>query len=128
MSFARVLFLVQILLSTIIDWNTSYSLLIKLLLELPFSRKHETEADYIGLLMMADACYLPSKALDVWKRMERVQQGQGMKFFSTHPPPKERFENIQGWLPEAESHRESHCGRNLAGLFRTTKSNPADFL
>ena len=43
---------------------------------LPYSRKHESEADYIGLLLAADAGYDPHEALHVWERMEQMSQGQ----------------------------------------------------
>ena len=40
----------------------------------PFSRKMEQEADYIGLLLMAKACYEPREAIELWKRMEHVDK------------------------------------------------------
>ncbi len=39
---------------------------------LPFSRKHESEADYIGILLAADAGYDPRESVALWERMEQV--------------------------------------------------------
>jgi metalloendopeptidase OMA1, mitochondrial len=54
----------------------------------PASRKQESEADYIGLLMMAKSCYDPAEAVKVWERMEKAQKAQGQEvpqWLSTHP-------------------------------------------
>ena len=47
---------------------------VNLMLSLPNSRKQEEEADYIGLLMMAESCYDPSAAIGLWTRMEQAEQ------------------------------------------------------
>lgn len=53
----------------------------------PASRKQESEADYIGLMMMAEACYDPKAAVGLWKRMKKAenQEGSVPEFMSTHP-------------------------------------------
>ena len=52
----------------------------------PASRKQESEADYIGLMMMAQSCYNPQEAVKVWQRMEIAQKDQDMpEWLSTHP-------------------------------------------
>ncbi|PVH85175.1 hypothetical protein DL98DRAFT_511690 [Cadophora sp. DSE1049] len=52
----------------------------------PASRKQESEADYIGLMMMAKSCYNPQEAVKVWQRMEIAQKDQNMpEWLSTHP-------------------------------------------
>jgi predicted Zn-dependent protease len=54
----------------------------------PASRKQESEADYIGLMMMAKSCYDPAEAVKVWERMEKAQKEQGQEipqWLSTHP-------------------------------------------
>lgn len=69
---------------------------------LPGSRKQEQEADYIGLLMMAESCYDPSAAIGLWSRMEKEEEGAPPQFLSTHPSSHNRLEQIRQWLPQAE--------------------------
>jgi predicted Zn-dependent protease len=69
---------------------------------LPYGRTQESEADHIGLLLMARAGYDPREALAFWKRMEKVSGGgRSPEFLSTHPSHGTREEQIQAWLPEA---------------------------
>ncbi|MRR51206.1 MAG: M48 family peptidase [Rhodocyclaceae bacterium] len=70
---------------------------------LPFSRKHESEADRMGLIFMAKAGYDPRAAADLWRRMEAASKGKAHlpEFFSTHPADATRIRQIEGWLPEA---------------------------
>jgi predicted Zn-dependent protease len=54
----------------------------------PASRKQESEADYIGLMMMAKSCYNPEEAVKVWERMDKFQKAAGNsipQWLSTHP-------------------------------------------
>jgi metalloendopeptidase OMA1, mitochondrial len=78
---------------------------------LPFSREHESEADYLGLRYMALACFNPSEAPLLWERMSRVSKGRsaGPEFISTHPAPKTRIAQFQRWLPEAEALQRETC-------------------
>lgn len=58
------------------------------LFSLPMTRKMETEADYIGLMMMAEACYNPAQAIGYWQRMEHLHRHGGQEIpemLSTHP-------------------------------------------
>lgn len=69
---------------------------------LPFSRKHESEADQIGLYLMAIAGYNVDAAAPFW---ERMQSGGGQtppEFLSTHPAPTTRAANLTAWAPEAK--------------------------
>lgn len=69
---------------------------------LPFGRTQESEADHIGLLLMAKAGYDPRAALAFWQRMERAAKGaKPPEFLSTHPSHETREQQIQAWLPEA---------------------------
>jgi len=68
---------------------------------LPFSRAQESEADHIGLLLMAQAGYDPHGALAFWQRMERAGGQNPPEFLSTHPSHGTREQQIQAWLPEA---------------------------
>ena len=69
---------------------------------LPFSRKHESEADYIGILLAADAGYDPRESVALWERMGQASGGTGpAEFMSTHPSHGTRIEQLKKWMPEA---------------------------
>jgi predicted Zn-dependent protease len=69
---------------------------------LPYSRAHESEADYIGLLLAAQAGYDPREAVHVWERMEQLAPGtQPSAYVSTHPSHGTRIEQLNAWMPEA---------------------------
>lgn len=72
---------------------------------LPFGRSQESEADHIGLILMAKAGYDPKDAIAFWERMEKSSGGKGPpEYLSTHPNHGTRIQQIQGWLPEAEKY------------------------
>ena len=66
---------------------------------LPFSRKHETEADYMGLVFMTMAGYNPDVAVNFWKKMSAGSGGSTPEFMSTHPSDATRIADIQKALP-----------------------------
>jgi predicted Zn-dependent protease len=69
---------------------------------LPFSRKHELQADQYGLMFTAMAGYNPQEAIHLWERMEKASQGQKPpEFLSTHPSEGRRIEELQKFMPEA---------------------------
>ena len=90
---------------------------------LPYSRKHESEADYIGLLLAADAGYDPHEALHVWERMEQMSQGQPPQFLSTHPSHGTRIQQIEQWMPEAMGHYHPQPGMIAADLPRLSTAH-----
>lgn len=72
---------------------------------LPFNRSQESEADRIGMILMAKAGYDPEAALHLWQRMEQNESGgRPPEYLSTHPSAQTRQEQIRGWLPEARGH------------------------
>lgn len=69
---------------------------------LPFSRAHESEADYVGILLAADAGYDPRESVGLWERMAQLSGGGGpAEFLSTHPGHDTRIEQLKSWMPEA---------------------------
>ncbi len=69
---------------------------------LPFTRGQETEADLIGLEMMADAGYDPREAVQLWRNMAANAGGQQPpEFLSTHPASDTRIRRLEEALPEA---------------------------
>jgi predicted Zn-dependent protease len=84
---------------------------------LPFSRAHESEADYIGILLAADAGYDPRESVSLWQRMEQMSQGGGpSEFLSTHPSNETRIDQLKKWLPEAMGIYQSRQAMPAAAL------------
>ena len=67
---------------------------------LPFSRVHESEADRIGLHLMAKAGYNPREAIRFWQRMSKAGEKETLEFLSTHPSDERRIRQIESWQPE----------------------------
>jgi predicted Zn-dependent protease len=67
--------------------------------QLPFSREQESEADEIGLELMARAGYDPHAALALWNKMTKAEASGTPQFLSTHPAPKDRIKDIEKNLP-----------------------------
>lgn len=77
---------------------------------LPFSRSHESEADYIGLILMARACYDPREAPRLWERMKQASGGGAPpEFQSTHPSPETRISDFNKNMPMAIEIYNQHC-------------------
>jgi len=73
-----------------------------LLYVLPYSRTHESEADRIGLILMAKAGYNPSAAIEFWETMQsQIGSSEPPQFLSTHPSSEKRIEDLKRWLAEA---------------------------
>ena len=85
-------------------WNQAYGIGSQSLGMLPFSRSHETEADKIGLTLMAIAGYTPSESITFWTRMAAKSSGQAPpEFMSTHPSDATRIANLKVFIPEAQA-------------------------
>ena len=73
-------------------------------LDKPYSRSAETEADEVGLLLMAKSGYNPQAAPGLWDKMQQASKGSQSvldKLSSTHPSDKDRLENLLRLMPEA---------------------------
>lgn len=85
---------------------------------LPFSRKHETEADEIGLVLMAKAGYNPAEAVNFWDRFSKASGGKAPpEFLSTHPNSENRREHLRELQSKVQADYEASpkigLGRNL---------------
>ncbi|HJV85626.1 MAG TPA: M48 family metallopeptidase [Noviherbaspirillum sp.] len=82
------------------------------LLGLPNSRRHETEADRIGVELAARAGYDPRAAISLWQKMEQVGSPETIKFLSTHPPREERLADLTNYsarvMPLYEQAKKQH--------------------
>ena len=81
---------------------------------LPFSRSHESEADHVGLLLAAAACYNPQEAPKLWERMAALGKQKPPEFMSTHPAEGTRIDQLNAWMPEAMQVRQQFCGTTPA--------------
>ena len=77
---------------------------------LPYARSHETQADEVGLMLAAAACFNPEEAVPLWERMGAASGGQAPpEFSSTHPNPGTRIQNLQALMPKAMEYRQRFC-------------------
>ncbi|QDU30370.1 TPR repeat-containing protein YfgC precursor [Anatilimnocola aggregata] len=70
---------------------------------LKYSRDHESEADHMGLLLMAAAGFDPQESIHFWERMQQATAGgqRPAEFASTHPSHETRISDLREWMPEA---------------------------
>lgn len=73
---------------------------------LPYGRAQESEADHIGLILMAKAGYEPGAAVPFWGRMAQAAGGKDStpEFLRTHPSDDKRIAEIEKRLPEARGY------------------------
>ena len=92
---------------------------------LPFSRKHEKEADVIGMMYMAKAGYPPGESIKVWDRMEAETGGSSLPaFVSTHPSNENRQGNLKDWLPQAKKrYQRNKLDRDTQAALWTDKGS-----
>ena len=81
-------------------FNQSYGITSELG-SLAYSRKHEYEADKLGLVFMAMAGYDPREAVAFWERMEKASKEYKIQILSTHPNDEKRIMEIRKFLPKA---------------------------
>lgn len=82
-------------------WSAAIGIGTTVGITLPFSRKHEYEADRLGLIFMAMAGYNPEEAVDFWTRMSKIGGKKMPEFLSTHPSDEKRIAHMKQILPEA---------------------------
>ena len=67
----------------------------------PFTRKQETEADYLGLIFSSLSGYDIRETTKFWERMKEINKGkEPPEFMNTHPSSQKRIENLDGWMNE----------------------------
>ncbi|KAI3661926.1 hypothetical protein MP638_005967 [Amoeboaphelidium occidentale] len=111
MSFFKFAMVARLFLSLFVDTSFIFNrVFFDLIFTLPFSRQMETEADFVGLMLMAQACYDPSEAVNFWRNMDLEQKREVAQFVSTHPSSKNRIQKLKEWLPQAEDkYLSSNC-------------------
>lgn len=88
----------------------------QLLMELPNSRTHESEADLVGLHLMARSCFDPREAVSFWKRMSEAGGTQPPELLSTHPANETRIKQIKKMMPDLLRESAQHCPRNVSNF------------
>lgn len=82
-------------------WSAAYGIGTPVLVTLPFSRKHELEADEMGLIFMSMAGYDPRESIAFWKRMAANGGSNTPEFLSTHPVDTKRIAELEKLMPVA---------------------------
>lgn len=84
------------------EWQLAYGLVANVGAILPYSRIHEYEADYIGLILMSKAGYDPRACISFWGKFGKLGSTSELgEFLSTHPIGEKRLEKMKEKLPEA---------------------------
>lgn len=78
---------------------------------LAYSRKHESEADKLGLCFMAMAGYDPNEAVPFWERMAANGGSAPLAILSTHPSDAQRIKDIKAYLPTAMKYYKAPAGK-----------------
>lgn len=82
---------------------------------LPYARGHESQADEVGLMLAAAACFNPAEAMPLWQRMSQMGGGQSPpEFASTHPSPESRIQHLESLQAKAQAFRQKYCGQGGA--------------
>ncbi|KAF9144709.1 hypothetical protein BGX30_011730 [Mortierella sp. GBA39] len=125
LSFTKVALFLGVMFSIIFDPSYSVQrIVMDLGMMLPFSRKCETEADKIGLQLMAQACFDPRESTRMWTRMSDTERGLSLAFLNTHPASRDRVTNLEKWMPEAmDTWHKSDCATTnaYADMFNKAK-------
>lgn len=106
--------------STAFGLGTQYGLL------LPYSRKHELEADELGLIFMAMAGYDPRAAVGFWERMSEKSGSNTSEFSSTHPSDAKRIKEIKEALPNALKYYNGGAGTGTTNTKNTKDAKTSE--
>jgi predicted Zn-dependent protease len=85
--------------------NTVFGLGAQLGVMLPYSRQHEYEADYMGMILMTLGGYNPESTVAFWQKMSAGGSGGTIEFLSTHPSDERRIAELQKRLPEMTKYK-----------------------
>ena len=86
--------------------------------QLPFSRTHESEADVIGLQLMAMSGFDPRQSVNLWQNMDAASSGERpLELLSTHPAPQTRISNLQANMNAAYNDYQASAYRPSCGQF-----------
>ncbi len=94
------------------------------LLNLKYSRKDESEADYMGLIFAAMAGYDPANAITFWQRMSSSGSQSTQEWLSDHPSDQTRIANIRKWLPETQKYYQAAKPKTHTTTRTTTRTAP----
>lgn len=128
LSKAPVYTILSVFLYTLTGVDTFNNILLDGLVRMPASRQMETEADYIGLMIMSRACFNPEESIRLWKRMADFESrnfrgAANFEFLSTHPASERRIQNMAQWLSRAhELYEEADC-RSLRQHWQQWRTN-----
>ena len=86
----------------------------QLAVALPYSRTHESEADEIGLDLMARAGFKPEEAPKLWENMAAMGSGSTPELLSTHPSPTSRIRALSQQVPRVQAYYEERVAAGLA--------------
>ena len=93
------------------------SLAAALAIKLPNSRIAETESDVIGIELAARAGYDPQAAVSLWEKMAKTSgDGGQFDFFSTHPAPEKRIQNLRKLVPKMMPYYQQEGARPVYPL------------
>ena len=82
---------------------------------LPYARSQESQADELGLMLAAAACFNPQESIPLWERMDQMSGGSNPpEFSSTHPSAGTRIQNLQALMPKAMEYGRKFCPQGAA--------------
>lgn len=76
---------------------------------LPYERAQESQADELGLMLAAAACFDPRESVPLWQRMAQVSGSGTPEFASTHPSAGTRISELEKLMPKALAYRAKFC-------------------